>query len=408
MRVTALTIILVTLVAAAACDHESPPPFDARVAPLYDRAYAHPDSIELWIELARGCLDLWDDTRDAEILPMAEIAVHHAVAIDSTDAGALMVTAKLRMAQNRFDDAMVAMNRSLADDFTRTDAWGMLGNAQLAMGNYRNADSAYYVMYHQDANFESLLRIARATATLRSRDEALGYVDRAIANAALWDPTERRLAAAYVQQGELLFSGGFFDAALESAAHALDLQPQSIDALDLRARILQAEGLPTEAQLIVEKLVELSPHPRFKSDLARLWSLRHMKAQADSLLQVARVEYDSLYARYPSLARRDRIDFLLDSNMDVDAAVRSAYADTRVRKDIYGYALLARAYNAAGQHDRAWSVMGLALRQGTEDPRLLYLAARIARAAGLPERYEKFAARAREANPLIEKIYGPL
>ena len=97
---------------------------------------------------------------------------------------------------------------------------------------------------------------------------------------------------------------------------------------------------------------------------------------------------------------------LLAFDIDREKALSLAYAHSRKRRDIYAYELLAWAYYKNGQYDLAWSSIGMGLRRQATDPRVVYRASLIAKAAGKNDRYQVFTERSRELNPLAAEMYG--
>lgn len=402
------SILIAAAVAGAACDRGTGTAVDARVASLYRHAVAHPDDIDGWLALNGVCMGLWEETDDPAFLDLAAESADRAVHIDSTSAGAWVSSARVLLDRNEFDDGIIILNRVLKRLGGGPKVWGLLGDAHLAMGDYRGADSSYFVMYELDSSFESLRRIGRVTAELREYEDAIPYLDRAIANGGVRGVEPMAIAAARVQRGELFLAHGALDVALEDADSALALRPESASAVALRARVLEAADRATEALAEFRRATTLSPHPRYLSELAACENLYGSSARADSILSMANERFREWFDRTPQLVKRDYIEFLLDWRIDDAQALQLAFADTRHRKDAEGYALLALAYSRNGRPDAAWSSMSIALRRGVHAPFLLHRAAVIAKAVGRLDKYDTYAERAREANPIIEKVYGPM
>jgi tetratricopeptide (TPR) repeat protein len=211
---------------------------------------------------------------------------------------------------------------------------------------------------------------------------------------------------AYAQLAGIFFARGFVDAALENIDSSLAISPDVVPRIAMRADILRVKGLAAESDRIYERLPDLSPHPFYKTKLARVYNGRGERTRADSLVRVAADEYDELSLKYHSVIARRYIEFLLDFDIDAKRALALAYAQSRKQRDIYSYELLAWAYYKNGQYDLAWSSIGLGLRRRATDPRVVYRASLIAKAAGKDDRYRVFSERSRELNPLAPAMYG--
>jgi len=281
----------------------------------------------------------------------------------------------------------------------------MMGDAFLHGGRYRSADSCYYVMYEVGEGFESLKRIALWNERFGELGEAIAYMDRAIADARE-RASRRDVGDLYAQLAGIFYARGFADAALENIDSSLTLSPGVVPRMALRADILRVKGLTAASDQIYERLPELSPHPYYKTLLARACNQRGDYVRADSLVRIAVDEYEALSLQYLSVVVERYIECLLDFDIDREKALSLAYAQSRKRRDIYAYELLAWAYYKNEQYDRAWSAVALGLRGQATDPRVVYRASLIANAAGEDERYQVLSERSNRLNPLAAVMYG--
>jgi tetratricopeptide (TPR) repeat protein len=261
-------------------------------------------------------------------------------------------------------------------------------------------------MYEMDDGFESLRRIALWNERFGNFDEALAMIDQAINIADDW-ASDRDVASLYADLAAMFYAHGFVDEAIDNIDRSLELVPGVVPRIALRADMLRVRGMTAESDKIFESLPNLSPHPFYKTLLARVLTRRGEEAGADSLVAVALDEYDRLTLKYFSVIARRYVEFLLEFNIDPAKALKIAYGQSRKRRDLYSYELLAWAYYKNQKYDLAWSSIGLALRRKATDPRVVYRASVIAKAAGRPDKHRVFTERTREMNPLAEEIYGP-
>jgi tetratricopeptide (TPR) repeat protein len=362
------------------------------------------ETVEERIERSRLYLEQYYDTDDVIQIGMAEAAARGAVGADST-ALALLQLARVRIAQAYFDEAVTLLRRVVIQHRYDPVVWGLMGDAFISSGHYRSADSCYHIMYQVDEGFVSLMRIARWSEKFGEFGEAIAYMDRALADAKK-NASNRDVSDAYAQLAGIFFARGFVDAALENIDSSLAISPDVVPRIAMRADILRVKGLAAESDRIYERLPDLSPHPFYKTKLARVYNGRGERTRADSLVRVAADEYDELSLKYHSVIARRYIEFLLDFDIDAKRALALAYAQSRKQRDIYSYELLAWAYYKNGQYDLAWSSIGLGLRRRATDPRVVYRASLIAKAAGKDDRYRVFSERSRELNPLAPAMYG--
>jgi len=362
---------------------------------------------------------------DLHRVVLAESAAYHALEIDSAYVPALNLMSLALSAEGRLDDVLYVQNWSIVCDLRNPESWGILGDAFMDLGKYRDADSCYTRMIHVDQGLRSRMRMARWAFDVGEPDEALARMREAIeigeseleavrahapGDAARetnsGENVRRALAEAYVRQGTMLLSRGRWEEALESAEKSLAVVPGFVPALALEAEILRLERKYGESVRIYERLIAASEDPGFKSALARVHADRKRNLRAAALVREAKQEYKTRLSEFPKAARSEYAAFLLDWNLDPDKALALAYQESRRRRGVYSYDLLAWAYYKNRRYDLAWSSIGLALRSGTQNPRILYHAAVIAKANGDEAKFTSYADKVRRSNPKVDRQYG--
>lgn len=352
---------------------------------------------------SQGYLDQYDDTDQVPLIGLADGAAQQAVGTDSTTL-ALLQLARVRMVQNYYDEAATLAGRVLIESRYDAEAWGIMGDAFLYTGHYRDADSCYHLMYEIDDGFHSLLRLAGRDELYGHFDDAIAGLDRAIAGAKTW-ASGRDLATAYARLAAIFFAHGYMEAAMQNIDESLSQFPGVVPRLGMKAEMLRVSGQTTEAITILSELTERSGNPVYMASLARLYRDQGKENDVKSVVAAALEEFSQLELEYHSVIARPYVEFLLAFKIDQARALEMAFALSRHQRDIYGYELLAWAYYKNEQYDRAWSSISLALRREATDPRVLYRAALIARANGMEDKYRAFEKRALEANPLATVMY---
>jgi tetratricopeptide (TPR) repeat protein len=367
-----------------------------------------PRSVEAWTSLSSAYLRRSYETDGLHQMALAESAAVRALEVDSLSIGALMQYSRVAAAQRRFEDVLPVQRQVLLREPRDALAWGILGDAFWDLGKYRSADSCYFVMYEMDPGFHSLFRVARREFDIGDFKKGVKYLRDAIDAAKDSDATDWELADVHLRLGEAYLDRGEWKKALRSADRALEFAPDRLAGLSLKANVLRLQGRLDESVRLSRALARQSEHPRHNAALARCLAAAGDREATDSLLQVAARTYEALSKEFPGVVTRDRIEFLLEWNMELGQALAIAYKESRAHRDYYAYELLAWAFYKNGKHDTAWSSVALALRRGVVHPRLLYRAAVIAKAAGKEDKFESFAKRARKANPHYREMYGPL
>ena len=362
---------------------------------------------------------------DLHRVVLAESAAYHALEIDSAYVPALNLMSLALSVEGRLEDVLFVQNWSIVCELRNPESWGILGDAFMDLGKYRDADSCYTRMYHVGQGLRSRMRMARWEFEVGDPDSALARMKEAIEigenevnpvggwvlqDAAREKESEedarRNLADAYVRQGTMLLSRGRWDEALSSAEKSLAAVPGFVPALALKADLLRLDRKYGESAVIYQRLIAASEDPGFKSALAKVYAERSRTPTAARLVREAKREYKARLAKFTKATRSEYAAFLLDWSLDPDEALALAYEESRRRRGVGSYDLLARAYYRKRQHDLAWSSIGLALRSGTQNPRVLYHAALIAKANGDEVKRKSYAEKARQMNPKCDRQYG--
>jgi tetratricopeptide (TPR) repeat protein len=362
---------------------------------------------------------------DLHRVVLAESCAYHALEIDSAYVPALNLMSRALSAEGRFEDVLYVQNWAIVCELRNPESWGILGDAFMDLGKYRDADSCYTRMAHVGGDLRSRMRMARWAFELGDPDSALAHMSEAIeigegamdaSRRGGGEGTEpvgespgdarRDLAEAYVRQGTMLLARGRYEEAHGSVGKSLAAVPGFVPALALEADLLRLEGRYGESIRIYERLVAASLDPAFESALAGVHAEKSRSPRTARLVADAKRNYKRRLAEFPKATRSEYAAFLLDWNLDTDQALALAYEESRRRRGVESYDLLARAYYKKRTYDLAWSSISLALRSGTRDPRILYHAALIAKANGDEEKHVSCAGRARQINPKCDRQYG--
>jgi tetratricopeptide (TPR) repeat protein len=208
-----------------------------------------------------------------------------------------------------------------------------------------------------------------------------------------------------VQEGQLAFTSGDFDAAEKNYRAALELSPEDWSATDHLAELRGAQRRFDEAEQLYTALVERVARPELcqalgdlyavagKPDLAKRW---RDKALAGYLAAAASggVQYDHHLA-----------GFYCDSEPNPAEAVKWAKKDLAARKTIYAWDGLAWALYQAGEFKPAAQAMDKALAQGTKDSHILYHASLVYFRAGDGAKGKACLLRAAQVNPKFNEFH---
>jgi tetratricopeptide (TPR) repeat protein len=317
---------------------------------------------------------------DGDLRRAEENAGHSLRLRESRNAEAFQVLAASLMGQHRFTEAREVAEGLLALDSTSRGARALLGEIQVELGDYAEAQRTFGMLLTWRGDLSVAPRYAR-WEELRGRPTEARRLLRAARDevAGLHGMPVRQLAWYYWRLGDLALRNGRLDEAERELASGLSLAPDDHLLLDALARTAAARRRWHEAIDYGERSIVQSMDP---ATLGLLYQAN--AAIGDS----ARAEE---YSRAMSVAVLGQANgfhrgwglLLLDRGREVPAVLARAQHDVTLRHDVYGWDLLAWALYRSGRLEEAREAMRNALSLGTRDASLHFHAGMIDAALGL-------------------------
>lgn len=360
------------------------------------RVAAHPLDYLSRTQLGVALATEAKETADLDGYTRAEEVLREALAVNPAHEPAQLGLASTLLAQHEFAAALAEAESVLASIPGSSPALALIGDANLELGNYPEAATAYHHLAATERSAPAVSRLAR-----------LAYVEgdpvKAVALATEALDLSRRLALRpdasaffWFQLGHYRFVVGDVDASIDAYEQALEIDPDNPGASESLAFALASRGDIEEAASAYAQLVDRSPaadiHGLY-ADVLRSLGRGEEARQQDALgHQLAAATVD----RYPA-ERRHLIGFYL--TRDPELAVELAVADAAIRSDVGAHDTLAWALHHSGRHNEAAIVIERALEVGTQDAELLYHAGAIAEANGNSDQAIDFLHAALTLNP---------
>jgi tetratricopeptide (TPR) repeat protein len=281
---------------------------------------------------------------------------------------ALKLLGAVYLSQHRFAEAAGTAKRAIA--VNAHDAWnfGMLGDAYVELGQYKDAFEAFDTMVRLRPDAASYARVAYAHELQGRLDEALRHMQMAAEATGAHDPES--LAWHHAQVGYILFHMGRVDAAALEFARAQHVFPGHPYARTGLARVAAARGAYTRALEMYRALLDEAPTPELAVTvgdlLARTGDTDGAEAMYERAETLEREGWESEEPQPAALAR-----MLAERGRNVQEAVALAEEGARRRSDIFTMDALAWAYFQAGRIPDAHAASVQARRTGTADHRIV-------------------------------------
>jgi tetratricopeptide (TPR) repeat protein len=374
------------------------------VQALQAKLGVNPKDEHAWLLLGLAYQQRARETGDPSYYTKSEGSLRRALALDPNDPYAYSGLGSLALSRHRFAEALALGERAhrLAPTIARND--GVIGDALVELGRYREAFHDFDVMNRLQPDLSSYARVSYGRELRGDTAGAIRAMKLAIDAATdAKEPT----AWTHVQLGKLYFNHGRYEAALREVRLANLTFPEYAYGLDAQAQVEEALGRLQTAVALERQAVDLIPLPQYVGLLGDLYRVTGHPV-------LARREY-SLIGAIERLLRANGVKVDLEIALfDVDhsIALRHALALARIgqrdRPSIDGDDVLAWALARNGQCAAALPYSRAALRLGTQDALKFFHRGMIERCLGHRDAARTWFRRALALNPHFSVLWAPV
>ncbi len=347
------------------------------------------------------------ETGDISAYQRAETALQEALVLNPNYETALAYLGAVLFAQHDFQGAKDLANRVYSLDPRALQALATLGDAQLELGNYLDAEAAYSELAERSPSPPVYSRLARLAWLQGRPDEALELMRKSADQAVTSGLNGESVAWYQFQLGELYFNTGQIEDSAEYYARALDLFDNYYLALAGLGRVRAAQDRYAEAIELYRQALAIIPQP---ATLAALGDLYAKTGEAEA----AQAQYDTvefiatLAAINQQVYNRELALFYANHDLKLEYALELASAELEVRKDIYGYDALAWTLYKNNRFDEAAEAMDQAMKLGTKDALLYFHSGMIQYRLGNEAKAREHLSSALSLNPHFSILHSTL
>ena len=364
-----------------------------------------PQNAAAFLRLGDAYVQKARQTGDMSYGMLAEQALRRSLELAPQNAGAGRHLAYVFSSRHEFREAAAQAQKAIALDPTDSHAYGVLGDALLELGEYDEAGQAFRQMMALDQSLYSFARLSGLKALQGDPDGAIAMLRRAIEAGQTTRAPHESLAWAQWQLGAEHFAIGDLQAAEAQYVEALKTYPKYYRAIAGLAQVRGAQQRYEEAVDLYRQALGIIPLPEYAAGLGDLYT--QLGRTEEARKQYALVEYiGRLNAVNRVMYNRELASFYADHDVNLDQAERLARSELEIRRDIYGYDILAWALFKAGKPEDALAPMSEALRLGTQDAKLFFHAGMIHSALGQRESAREFLRRALSTNPHFHLLHA--
>ena len=373
------------------------------VADAIAQAKVKAGKAHVWVSLGDTLAQRLRDSADQTYYSFAESAYQQALRLQPDCVDAMNGMAWVEGGRHRFDTSVEWAQKALVVAPESADAYGILGDAALELGDYEAATDHYQKMMDLRPDLSSWSRGAYLLWLTGNQLQATQLMEKAIrAGGAFAENT----AWCRAKLATMLLSDGAFAAAAKALEPSLQVKSRNPHVLLAAARLATATREYDVAAQYYQLMMATAPNHDALVGLGDLHAIRGDMTKAESYY----VRVDELHSAHLASGVHDHVQmakFLADHDRHPVAALRLA-EQHKLTRNVLEADVLAWVYFKNGDQPRAIDAIKRALAQNTPDPEIHYHAGMIAAAAGDLASARRHLQRAVGMNPQFHPIHGPI
>jgi tetratricopeptide (TPR) repeat protein len=372
-------------------------PADAELNSVLKIIEKTPDSPAGYTQLAAFYIRKARESGDFSLNTKAETAINQALEIEPQNIPAKKLQASLNLTFHRFDEGRklgLELQKELPND---AFVYGILTDAYVETGNYKEAVLAAQKMVDLKPNSSSYARVSHIRAL---HGDTRGAIEMMTLAARTADPQDKEAQSwCLVMLGKEYFKTGDFAAAEKIYDEALQILPNYHLAAAQKGIVRAAQGDFESAIKYLTDAQNRAPHTEAVIILGDIYT-----RQGDA--EKAKQQYD-LAEKIEREAGADshRLSLLwADRDERFDEALQIAAKDYAANKDITAADIYAWCQYKKGNLQEAKSAIKVAMRLKTKDARIFYHAGMIEKGLGNKREAAKLLRLALETNPAFDFV----
>lgn len=339
---------------------------------------------------------------DFAYYPKAESALKKAVDLNPSHYAAQVLLASAYAAQHKFREAIEWAEKAVKAQPKEPDAYGILGDALLELGDVKKAEEAYATLHKMAPSLFSYSRQANLRHLKGDARGAMDHFIKAVEAGRRINAPKENVAWCQVQMGEMRFSAGAWKTAEGHYQDALKTLPDYYLALEHLAELHAAQKHYDEALKLYDRVISLAPHPDFYEAIGKIHAALNKPNEANRWFDRALDGYQKAVEQGNIGYYRHLSKFYAETRKDPTRALRWAQQDLEVRQDVYAYDTLAWARFLNDDLTPAALAIEKALRWGTRDAEMFFHAGMIYERLSRYPQARKYLRWALDANPRFD------
>jgi tetratricopeptide (TPR) repeat protein len=377
---------------------------DNRVETLQERLKRNPDDQRAYVLLGAAYLQKVRETGDPTYYRKTEEALGRALDLQPDDFAAMTQMGVLALARHQFREALDWGEKALALSPGTALIYGVIGDAQIELGQYAAAVATFQTMVDLRPDLSSYSRASYVRELHGDVDGAIEAMQRAVQAGG---PNAENTNWTRVQLGHLYFNSGKLAEAEAQYNQALASYPGYVHAIAGLARVHAARGEYDKAIKLYTDATNIMPLPEYVIALGDVYEAAGRSQEAQQQFDLVRV-MERLYTA--NGVDTDLEMALFEANhsqgQKIDEALSLARRALEKRPTIYARDVLAWTLYQDGQYAPAYALSQQALQLGTKDALLFFHAGMIALQLGNTTQARQYLEQALAINPHFSILYA--
>jgi tetratricopeptide (TPR) repeat protein len=379
-----------------------PSPTDKAVANWVSSVRRDRRNADAWAKLGEALMQKSRDTMDLTYYSRAEVAFREALALDSANVFALNGLAWVAGSRHDFAQSVEWANRTIAIDPMNHDAYGLLGDAALEMGNYEMAFQHYQKMMDIRPDLASYSRGAQILYLTGDTRRATWLMQKAIAAGA---PYAENTIWSRAQLALMLWNTGALLPAWQNLEAALQQAPNNYHLLVASAKVKASNKDYDAAVDFYQRAIAVAPQHEAIVGLGDIYRLMGRETEAGNQYRLVE-EIHRLNQANGVLGDLQMARFYADHDKNLPEALQIAEEQFQKTPNVYAADTLAWCYYKVGRYEDAKAAIAKALRHGTPDASFLFHAGMIYAKLNDDRTARQYLYRALSLNSMFHPVYG--
>lgn len=340
---------------------------DTKIESLQKDIAANPADIVSYVQLSQAYIQKVRETADTSYYEKIDELLTEAEKVSPDNPDVYAARASIALGRHQFAEGKRYVEKSIAIDDKNYYYYGLLGDAEIELGNYDEAVVAFQKMINIRPDFSSYSRISYIRELYGDIPGAKSAMSDAI-NAGTSFP--ENLAWAHFEMGKLEMRTSLEDAK-RSFTTALQVYADYAPAYEGLGKVAYFENDIAQAETYFKKSFEALPVAQYAANLGDLYTSQGKQTEAKQYYLLAHIAFKNAVAGGTNSDLEESL-FLSERDMELPWALTLAEKAYNERVTIYTADYLAWALYKNNQFEKAASYSSEALRLGENDPHILY------------------------------------